>query len=153
MKSKLETLSLTDFYSFDNPTYSPNTLVKMILQKGGEFAYDNTTNFILGLGLIVIAVVVLMYENNYIETTANILYTKCSNTNCLIGVEFYVGNVLYKKELTSDNNYVKSLTNTETISYLVTNPDKCYLGYRDYNFYSYVIGGIGTFLFLTWMYF
>jgi hypothetical protein len=158
MKSELLSLSLTDFKAINTQILDTNAVVKMLLQTqqsqvAGGFGYDNTTNFILGLGLIIIGIMVLTYENNYVDTSANITHLICSNNVCILGVEFNVGNLLYKKEFTVEQDYVRPVSNKEIISYLVSEPSNCYLGSSDYSMYGYGVLGVGSLLFLLWAFF
>jgi len=152
MSKDLVSLSLTDM-SFNNvDSIKTPELISMLIQKGGEFEYDNTTNLIIGIALLVVAGVIFIGENNYAVTNANINYLNCNTTSCLLGVQYQVDGNTYKKDFTVDMNYVRPSNNQLIITYDSSDPNNSYMGTSNYNTIMYVMIGAGIFFLGLWYY-
>lgn len=147
MKSE-STLS-SSIFKLSNEKMMNHTTINQI---GGEFEYDNSTNLIIGLILITIAVVIFIGKNNWLSTNANLDYMNCNTNNCVIGLDYQVNGNLYKKEFTVPLDYNKSLLNNIIITYNPENPNSSYFGNDKYNDYVYILGGVGI-IFLVIYYF
>lgn len=150
MISELLSLSLTDRPLNQNNTLETSEVIKIIVQKGGEFEYNNTTNLIIGLSVLVIATIIFIGESNWITTNAQINYLNCGLSNCALGVEYQVNNTIYKNEFTVPLNYQYPANNQVNISYDVTNPKSCNLSSLNYNNYIYILIGIGIIFMGIW---
>jgi hypothetical protein len=153
MEKNLLSLSLTDM-SFDNITsLKTPEVINLLLQKGGDFYYNNTTNLIIGLAFIALSVVIFIGENNYLTTSGNIIYLNCNNDNCSLGVQYSVDSITYKKEFTVESDYLRPDNNQVSISYESSYPNNSRLGSSNYNTIIYTMGGIGLFFICLWFYF
>lgn len=150
MNRDLVSLSLTDM-SFNNfDSVKTPELISMLIQKGGEFEYDNTTNLIIGIALLVVAGIIFIGENNYAVTNGNINYLNCSTTSCLLGVQYQVSGITYKKDFTVNMDYLRPSDNQITITYDTTNPANSYMGTSNYDTIMYIMIGVGIFFLGLW---
>lgn len=150
MYSELLSLSLTDRPLQQNNILETSEIVNMILQKGGEFEYNNTTNLIIGISILVIATVIFIGESNWTTTTAEIEYLNCNLSNCILGISYQVGETIYKNEFPVLLDYQRPSTNQIIISYDKTNPKSCSLNSSNYNNYIYILIGFGLIFLVCW---
>ena len=124
----------------------------MLTQTGGDFEYDNTTNLIIGIALLVVAGIIFIGENSYVATNGNINYLNCNTTNCLLGVQYQVNGSTYKKDFIVDMNYIRPSNNQISVTYEVENPNNSYMGTSNYNAVMYGRIGGGIFFLGLWHY-
>lgn len=153
MSNDLISLSLTDFIFNNYESIDTMDAIKMLTQKGGEFEYNNSTNLIIGIALLVIAGVIYIGENNFKVTNGNINYVNCNKTNCTLGVEYQVNNNIYNKEYNLNVSYVNYPNNQVVITYESLNPNNSYVGTSNYNTIIYLLVGGGLFFLGLWYYF
>lgn len=152
MSKELVSLSLTDM-SFNNfESIETMDAIKMLIQKGGEFEYDNTTNLIIGIALLAVAGVIFIGENNYAVTNGNINYLNCNTTNCVLGVQYQVKGNTYKKDFTVDVKYTRPTNNNVVITYETSDPNNSYMGTSNYKTVMYIMVGGGIFFLGLWYY-
>jgi hypothetical protein len=150
--SNLLSLSLTDM-SFNNfESLKTPEIINMLVQKGGEFEYNNTTNLIIGIALLAVGGVIFIGENNYLETDGYINYLNCNNTNCSLGVQYQVNGNTYKKEFTVSIDYVRPSNNKIQVTYESSDPNNSYMGSSNYNSIIYAMFGGGIFFIILWYY-
>lgn len=146
----LLSLSLTDRPLNQNKTLETSEIINMIVQKGGEFEYNNTTNLIIGIAILVVATVIFIGESNWVNTTAHIEYLNCSLSNCVLGVEYRANETIYKNEFTVPLDYKRPANNIVDISYELSSPKSCVLGSSNYNNYVYILFGAGIIFLSIW---
>ncbi len=152
MTNDLLSLSLTDM-PFDNTKSIGTTeAINMLLQTGGDFEYNNTTNLIIGIALLSISVVIFIGENNYATIDGSIIYLNCDSTQCLLGVQYIVNGTTYKKDFPVDINYIRPDNNRVTITYELSNPTNNYMGTSNYDTIMYILIAIGIFFIGMWYY-
>jgi hypothetical protein len=152
MTNDLLSLSLTDMPFNNRTSIRTSDAINALLQTGGEFEYNNTTNLIIGIVLLVISGIIFIGENNYMTINTNINYLNCNQDNCLLGVQFVVDGKTYTKEFNVDLNYVFPDNNQITITYQISNPNNNYIGNYDYNTLVYILSAIGIFFIGLWYY-
>lgn len=152
MSNKLLSLSLTDMHFNDETSINTSDAINMILQKGGEFEYNNTTNLIIGVALLAIAGVIFIGENNYETAIANIDYINCNVSNCIVGAQFLVNGNTYKKDFIVDMSFTRPTNNKVTITYQIENPNNNYLGTSNYDMIMYILTAVGIFFIGIWHY-
>jgi hypothetical protein len=152
MKNDLVSLSLTDMPFNNRESIRTSDAIRMIMQTGGTFEYNNTTNLIIGIALLAIGGVIFIGENNYTTVNASIDYLNCTSTDCLLGVQFGVNSNTYKKEFNVDINFIRPTDNNITITYEITNPNNNYMGTSNYNMIMYILIGVGLFFIGLWKY-
>jgi hypothetical protein len=137
-----------------NNDESINTIdaLNMLIQKGGEFEYNNTTNLIIGIALLAVSGVIFIGENNYVVTNANVNYLNCNTSNCALGVQYQVNGNTYTKNFTVDVNYVRPSNNQITITYESSDPNNSYMGTSSYNMIMYIMICGGLFFIGLWYY-
>lgn len=149
MTKDLLSLSLTDM-QFNNDSVATSEVIRMIVQTGGEFEYNNTTNLIISIALISIATVIMIGENNWSCIDTNIDYMNCNAGGCVLGLDYQINGVTYKKEFNVNNNYLRPSNNRVTITYEVSNPNNSYMGVSNYNILICVLYGLGIFFLGMW---
>lgn len=152
MNNDLVSLSLTDMPFNNRESIRTSDAIKILLQSGGNFEYNNTTNLIIGIALLAIAGVIFVGENNYTTVNASIDYLNCSSTNCLLGVQFRANGDTYKKDFIVDMNFIRPTNNYVTVTYELTNPNNNYMGTSNYNIIMYILIGLGLFFIGLWNY-
>jgi hypothetical protein len=152
MNNDLVSLSLTDMPFYNRESIRTSDAINILIQTGGTFEYNNTTNLIIGIALLAIAGVIFIGENNYTTANARIDYLNCSSTNCLLGVQFGVNGDTYKKDYTVDMNFIRPSNNYVTVTYELTNPNNNYMGTSNYNIIMYILIGLGLFFIGLWNY-
>lgn len=151
MDKDLLSLSLTDM-QFNNNSVATSEIIRMIVQTGGDFEYNNTTNLIIGIALLSIATVILIGENNWSSINTNIDYLNCSTGGCVLGLDYQIGGITYKKEFNMSNDYVRPSNNQVTITYEISNPKNSYMGVSNYNALIFILYGLGIFFLGLWFY-
>jgi hypothetical protein len=126
--------------------------INMLFQTGGDFEYNNTTNLIIGIALLVISGVIFIGENNYATVDASIDYLNCDSTKCLLGVQYVVNGITYKKDFPVNINYTRPDNNQITITYELSNPTNNYMGTSNYNTIMYILIVLGLFFIGMWYY-
>jgi hypothetical protein len=127
-------------------------VINILLQQGGEFEYNNSTNLIIGIALLAVGGVIFIGENNYSSVNGTIDYLNCNVSNCLLGVQFTVNGNTYKKDFSVDASYTRPANNQVTITYEIANPNNNYLGTSSYNTIMYILLGTGIFFMALWGY-
>jgi hypothetical protein len=150
MISDLLSLSLTDMPLNKNKSVRTSEAIDMIFQTGGEFEYNNSTNLIIGIALLVIAIVIFIGESNWTTITADVEYLNCNMSNCTLGVNYLVNGMTYKKDFTVSIDYQRPSDNKVDLSYESGNPATSYLGPSNYNNYIYIFGGLGILFLGIW---
>ena len=152
MSKDFISLSLTDM-SFNNyDSTKTSDVINMLTQIGGEFEYNNTTNLIIGIALLVVSGVIFIGENKYTVINGTIEYLNYNALNCLLGIQYQVNGNTYKKDFTVDINYVRPPNNIVIVSYEQSNPNNSYIGTSNYNMIMYIMTGIGIFFIGLWYY-
>jgi len=151
MNKDLLSLSLTDM-QFNNSENTTSDIMKMIVQTGGEFEYNNTTNLIISIAFFAIATVVYIGESNWNTLYTNIDYLNCSSTGCILGLDYQIDGTSYKKEFNVSNDYSRPANNQIQITYEISNPSNSYMGTSNYNTLAMVLGGLGILFLGIWYY-
>ena len=150
MISDLLSLSLTDRPLNNDQSLRTSELINMIVQQGGNFEYNNSTNLIIGIALLVIATVIFIGENNWASVNARVEHLNCNMSNCILIVEYHVNNTTYKKDYIVPSDYKRPSDNHVMISYDLSNPSISYLGTSNYNNYVYILAGVGVIFLGIW---
>ena len=151
MNKDLLSLSLTDM-QFNNSTNATSDIMKMIVQTGGEFEYNNTTNLIISIAFFAIATVVYIGENNWNTLYTNIDYLNCSSAGCVLGLDYQINGTSYKKEFNVSNDFSRPANNQVQITYEISNPSNSYMGTSNYNTVAMVLYGLGILFLGIWYY-
>lgn len=150
MNSDLLSLSLTDMLLNKNNLVNTTEAIEMIVQSGGNFEYNNSTNLIIGVALLVIATVVFIGESNWKTINANVEYLNCSMSDCTMGIDYQVNGMTYKKDFVVPLDYKRPSNNKVELSYDTSDPKNSYLGSSNYNNYIYVLVGLGIIFLGIW---
>ena len=151
MTKELLSLSLTDIKFNSNSDMNTSDMIKMIIQEGGSFEYTNATNLIIAVATFVIAIVILLGENNWTMTVGRITYLNCSISNCSMGVEYIVDGITYNNEFIVPLNQNYMVKNQIDIKYENSNPNNSRIDTTNYNTYIYILFGISIFFTCIWM--
>ena len=152
MTNDLLSLSLTDMPFNNTKSIGTTEAINMLFQTGGDFEYNNTTNLIIGIALLAISGVIFIGENNYATVDASIDYLNCDSTKCLLGIQYVVNGITYKKDFPVDINYTRPDNNQITITYQLSNPTNNYMGTSNYNTIMYILIVLGLFFIGMWYY-
>lgn len=152
MTKDLLSLSLTDIPFNNNESVATSEIINMLVQTGGDFEYNNTTNLIIGIALLAIGGIIAIGENNWTTINANIEYLNCNLTNCTLGVDYQVNGITYKKDFTIDLDYLNYSSKQITITYDLSDPSNSYLGTSNYNTIMFALFGVSIFFLGLWYY-
>jgi hypothetical protein len=151
MNNDLLSLSLTDM-KFNENSVATTEIIKMLVQTGGEFEYNNTTNLIIAIAFISIATIIFIGENNWITINTNIDYLNCNAGGCVLGLDYQINGTTYKKEFNVSQDFARPSNNQVTITYDTSNPNNSYMGSSNYNILIYSLYGLGIFFMCIWYY-
>ena len=152
MIDNLVSLSLTDMPFNNTKSIGTTDAINMLFQTGGDFEYNNTTNLIIGIALLAISGVIFIGGNNYAIVDASIDYLNCDLTQCLLGVQYIVNGITYKKDFPVDINYTRPNNNLISITYELSNPTNTYISTSNYNVIMYILILLGLFFIGMWYY-
>jgi hypothetical protein len=152
MSKELLSLSLTDM-SFNNfESISTMQALKMLIQKGGDFEYNNATNLIIGIALLAIGGVIFIGENSSAVTNGTINYLNCNTKNCVLGVQYQVNAITYNKDFIVDLKYERPADGIIVVTYETSDPNSSRIGATNYNTIMYIMFGLGIFFLAMWYY-
>jgi len=152
MNKDLLSLSLTDMQFNNSPNATSDIMKMIIIQTGGEFEYNNTTNLIISIAFLAIATVVYIGESNWNTVNTNIDYLNCTSTGCILGLDYQIDGTTYKKEFNVSNDFSRPVNNQVQINYEISNPSNSYMGTSNYNTLVMVLGGLGILFLGIWYY-
>lgn len=152
MNKDLLSLSLTDMQFNNSPNVTSDVMKMIIIQTGGEFEYNNTTNLIIGIAFLAIATLIYIGESNWNTVNTNIDYLNCSPNGCVLGLDYQIDRTTYKKEFNVSNDFSRPANNQVQINYDISNPSNSYMGTTNCNTLTVLLGGLGILFLCIWYY-
>ncbi|AYV80196.1 MAG: hypothetical protein Gaeavirus15_6 [Gaeavirus sp.] len=119
---------------------------------GGEDGFANSTNLIIAVVMIAVAVVIYYGRSHYVTVRAHISSFSCVGKLCRMNVEYGApsGGDKYMKEFVLDSTYSKPHNNQVDVTFNIYKPHDVELGSSSYGMIMLTALVIAIFFIITW---